>query len=134
MLYVFAALKLVRFEFPRLTMAAATILLGLASNSSFAVVPGDFTYQGRMYNEAGTAPRHDQVVFEFTVTDPSGACVLYQETSAIVDLSSTDGLVAVQVGAGTPTATAGVNTFSSLSQVFANSSSGAVGSHPRPTN
>src|SRR5688572_5352019 len=120
MRYVSSVRRLKRPVFPRQFLAAALGLLALPA-TAHAVVPGAFTYQGRMYNEAGTQPLRDQVVFEFTVTSPDGACVLYQETSSIVDLSVTDGLFAVQVGAGTPTATVGVNTFSSLSQVFANS-------------
>jgi hypothetical protein len=107
------------------TQWCALVGLLLMTCLAQASTPSAFTYQGRMYNQAGTEPLTEDVYFVFTVTSPDGTCVLYEETSAVVSLSATEGLFAVQVGAGTPTATAGVNTFSSLSHVFSHA-------HPGP--
>ncbi|MFZ4715729.1 MAG: tail fiber domain-containing protein [Bacteriovoracaceae bacterium] len=60
-----------------------------------------FSYQGRLFNAAGTAPSTDQVDFIFSIYAPSGNnCLLYQETQS-ADLSITDGLFSFQLGSFT---------------------------------
>jgi microcystin-dependent protein len=63
-----------------------------------AGVPTSFTYQGKALNAAGTAPLTTTVSFTLSITDPSGACILYQETQPSINLSTTNGLFALQVG------------------------------------
>jgi hypothetical protein len=63
-----------------------------------ADVSQSFTYQGRFYNSAGTAPLSDVVNLILGVYNPSGTCLLYEETQVNIDLTTTNGLFAVQVG------------------------------------
>jgi hypothetical protein len=54
-------------------------LLILFASSAMAAQPVSFTYQGKALNAAGTAPLTTTVSFTLSITDPSGACVLYEE-------------------------------------------------------
>jgi hypothetical protein len=57
-----------------------------------------FNYQGQFYNEAGSAVLLDTVNLTLEILDPTGACLLYSEQQNGIDLSTTNGLFAVQVG------------------------------------
>jgi microcystin-dependent protein len=87
-----------------------------------AGVPSSFTYQGKALNAAGTAPLTTTVSFTLSITDPSGACILYQESQSSINLATTNGLFALQVGSlvGAGKRTAGTDPGLSMTQVFAN--------------
>jgi len=57
-----------------------------------------FNYQGQFYNEAGSAVLLDTVNLTLEILDPTGTCLLYSEQQNGIDLSTTNGLFAVQVG------------------------------------
>jgi hypothetical protein len=62
--------------------------------------PQSFNFQGRLFNSAGTAPLEELVGLKFQIFDPSGTCLLYQETQNF-DLTNTSGVFAVSVGSAT---------------------------------
>jgi hypothetical protein len=96
------------------------IFLPLIGNA--AGVPARFTYQGKALNAAGTAPLLATVSFTLSITDPSGACTLYQESQPNINLIPTNGIFALQVGSavGAAKRTAGTDPGLSMTQVFAN--------------
>ncbi|MEO7165269.1 MAG: hypothetical protein ABI041_20285, partial [Bdellovibrionia bacterium] len=82
-----------------------------------------FTYQGRFYNAAGTAPLGDVVDLLLDVYDPSGTCLLYEESQINIDLTGTNGLFAVQVGSSVGDAKRTASDPGlAMAKVFANSS------------
>jgi hypothetical protein len=95
------------------------ILLPIIGNASG--VPYTFTYQGKALNAAGTSPLLTTVSFTLSLTDPTGACILYQETQSGINLLTTNGIFALQVGSAVG---AGKRTASdpglTMTQVFAN--------------
>jgi microcystin-dependent protein len=99
-----------------------SIVVGFLISSAFAAQPVSFTYQGKALNAAGTAPLTSTVSFTLSITDPSGACLLYQETQPSINLSTTNGLFALQVGSniGASKRTSGVDPGLSMTQIFAN--------------
>jgi microcystin-dependent protein len=96
-------------------------LFTLLISTAWAAQPISFTYQGKALNAAGTAPLTSTVSFTLSITDPSGACTLYQETQSSINLSTTNGLFALQVGSnvGDPKRTAS-DPGLVMSQIFAN--------------
>src|SRR4051812_41745464 len=78
-----------------LALAGLNILPDFAFASD---VPQSFTYQGRFYNAARTAPLSDVVDVVLGIYDPTGTCLLYEESQSNIDLTGTNGLFAVQVG------------------------------------
>jgi hypothetical protein len=98
------------------------ILLSLfLVSQAFAAQPVTFTYQGKALNASGTAPLLLTVALNLSITDPSGACTLYQETQSSINLAITNGLFSVQVGSnpGNPKRTA-LDPGLSMSAIFAN--------------
>jgi microcystin-dependent protein len=97
-------------------------LLILFASSAMAAQPVSFTYQGKALNAAGTAPLTTTVSFTLSITDPSGACVLYEEGQTGINLATTNGLFALQVGSavGAGKRTVGVDPGLSMTQIFAN--------------
>jgi microcystin-dependent protein len=97
-------------------------LIIIFASTAFAAQPISFTYQGKALNAAGTSPLLTTVSFTLSISDPSGACLLYQETQSSINLSTTNGLFALQVGSnvGDPKRTTGVDPGLTMSQVFAN--------------
>src|SRR5262245_37013056 len=88
--------------------------------------PQTFTYQGRMMDAAGTAPLTGQHNFTLTILDPTGTCILYEETQTNIDLGST-GLFALNVGSNTgATKRTGRDPNLSMSKVFSNPTGGGV--------
>ncbi len=81
--------------------------------------PGSFSYEGRIYNEFGE-PSSATVRIILRVMDPAGTCVLREEKSDAIDLSTTAGFFSVAVGQGT---VGGVDPGLTLVQIFANGSS-----------
>jgi hypothetical protein len=50
----------------------------LVFSHAWAAQPTSFTYQGKALNAAGTSPLTTTVSFTLSITDPSGACILYK--------------------------------------------------------
>ncbi|MGE3610778.1 MAG: tail fiber domain-containing protein [Bacteriovoracaceae bacterium] len=89
--------------------------------------PQSFTFQGRLFDSAGTTPLAEVVELKFQILNPSGNCLLYQETQN-VDVTSTSGVFAVSVGSATGAAkrTAGVDPGLSMANIFKNNTSTAT--------
>jgi hypothetical protein len=109
-------------------------ILGLLLVSSLANasgVPTSFTYQGKALNAAGTAPLTSTVSFTLSITDPSSACILYQESQTNVNLATTNGIFALQVGSlvGATKRVAGVDPGLTMTTVFANNGTQLVSSN-----
>jgi microcystin-dependent protein len=104
----------------KILLILSLVLLPVLSNASG--VPSSFTYQGKALNAAGTAPLLTTVSFTLSITDPSGACTLYQETQSNINLVPTNGIFAIQVGSaiGAAKRTSGTDPGLSMAQVFAN--------------
>jgi hypothetical protein len=102
-------------------LKTALVLILLTQPAFAAGVPSSFTYQGKALNAAGTSPLLTTVSFTLSITDPSGACILYQESQSSINLLTTNGIFALQVGSQVG---AGKRTASdpglSMTQVFAN--------------
>jgi microcystin-dependent protein len=94
----------------------------LVFSHAWAAQPTSFTYQGKALNAAGTSPLTTTVSFTLSITDPSGACILYQEGQTGINLATTNGLFALQVGSnvGASKRTSGVDPGLSMTQIFAN--------------
>lgn len=58
------------------------------------------TYQGRITELNGTPLEYELTQFRFEITDPTGACVLYKETSATKDMRNSQGIFDVAIGSG----------------------------------
>jgi hypothetical protein len=98
------------------------ILLALMVSNAFAAQPISFTYQGKALNAAGTSPLLTTVSFTLSISDPSGSCILYQESQSNINLSITNGIFALQVGSNVsdPKRTTGIDPGLAMSQIFAN--------------
>jgi hypothetical protein len=96
-----------------------------------AGVPTSFTYQGKALNAAGTAPLTSTVSFTLSITDPSSACVLYQESQTNVNLATTNGIFALQVGSlvGATKRVAGVDPGLTMTTIFANNGTQLISSN-----
>jgi hypothetical protein len=96
-----------------------------------AGVPTSFTYQGKALNAAGTAPLTSTVSFTLSITDPSSACILYQETQTNVNLATTNGIFALQVGSavGATKRVSGTDPGLTMTTVFANAGTQLVGTN-----
>jgi hypothetical protein len=104
----------------------------LASNlANAAGVPTSFTYQGKALNSAGTAPLTSTVSFTLSITDPSSACILYQESQTNVNLATTNGIFALQVGSlvGAAKRVSGTDPGLTMTTVFANNGTQLVSSN-----
>jgi hypothetical protein len=102
------------------------ILFPVIGNASG--VPFGFTYQGKALNAAGTAPLTSTVSFTLSITDPTGLCTLYQESQPNVNLATTNGIFALQVGSavGATKRVSGTDPGLSMTTVFANGSTQLV--------
>lgn len=75
-----------------------SILTVLFGASAFAATNSPtFIYQGRLLNEAGTAPLTGTATLTLGIFDPAGNCLLYEEQQS-VDLTGTQGSFSIQVG------------------------------------
>jgi microcystin-dependent protein len=110
-------------SFFRSSMWALSFFLLTTFSASAAEVSQSFTYQGRFYNSSGNAPLSDVVNLVLGVYDPSGNCLLYEETQGNIDLTATNGLFAVQVGSTTSASQrSSSDPGLTMAQVFANPS------------
>ncbi|MEO5968461.1 MAG: hypothetical protein ABIQ95_00925, partial [Bdellovibrionia bacterium] len=86
------------YSFAYIWVFTLGLLIGALANA--ADISQSFTYQGRFYNSSGTAPLAEVVDLALAIYDPTGSCLLYEETQTNIDLTGTNGLFAIQVGAG----------------------------------
>jgi len=75
----------------------------LFSSAIAAASPGTLTYQGRILKTDGTPLTYSNVGFIFKITDPSGACVIYQEQISGYDMTNSAGIFDVPIGTGSVT-------------------------------
>jgi hypothetical protein len=80
------------------------ILAGGTATFAAEESPQGYTYEGRLYNAAGTAPLIDIVDFKFQIFNAAGTCLLYEEVQLNVDLTLTNGTFALTVGSATGSA------------------------------
>ncbi len=88
--------------------------------------PQSIVMQGLLTASDGVTPLTDSnVTIALGVYDPSGNCLLYQESQSGIDLSQSAGLFSIQVGSATGSAkrVVGVDPGLTMSQVFANGGS-----------
>lgn len=93
--------------------------IAFAPFANAASGPSSFSYEGRIYDTAGN-PSTDTVTINVKVLTPDKACVLRDEDSSLINLSTTDGYFSVNVGEGSATA---YDPGLALVNVFSNSSS-----------
>ncbi|WP_374073545.1 tail fiber domain-containing protein [Bdellovibrio bacteriovorus] len=62
--------------------------------------PTSLTYQGRIIKADGAPLEHNSVSFIFKITDPTGACVIYQEQVNGIDMTNSGGVFDVPIGQG----------------------------------
>ncbi len=119
-----------------LSPVVALLLAGFGAGTSQSLAadnPSQLTYQARLLNAAGTGALLDSsVTIRFQIYNPAGTCLLYEEQHTGVDTNATQGLVSLNVGAGTPT---GANPGLSMRTIFANAgteirASGSAGCAP----
>ncbi|MGZ3769630.1 MAG: tail fiber domain-containing protein [Bdellovibrio sp.] len=85
--------------------------------SKSLAVPNAMVLSGRILKPDQTALSYNSVSFEFSITDPSEACVIYTESISGIDMSNSNGNFEVSLGSGTVTYPAGPF---SLTDVFNN--------------
>lgn len=77
------------------------IILGFLIFASVAgAAPASLTYQGRIVGSDGTPLQHGNVSFLFQITDPTGACVIYQEQVSGYNMQNSGGVFDVTIGKG----------------------------------
>lgn len=62
--------------------------------------PESLTYQGRIKDIQGNPLEVNGVQFEFSITSPTGACVIYREISNGIDMRNSSGVFDVPIGPG----------------------------------
>lgn len=62
--------------------------------------PSSLTYQGRILNSTGAPLEYGSVSFLFQITDPTGACVIYQEQVDGYNMTNSAGIFDVPIGKG----------------------------------
>ncbi|MCB0347278.1 MAG: hypothetical protein KDD37_00505, partial [Bdellovibrionales bacterium] len=86
-------------------------MVGLAQER----LPGVFTYQGRAFQSDGTTPLTGTATFSVQIRSANGNCLLYEETHAGIDLTSSVGFFALNIGSGTASSGLGLSdAFSNL--------------------
>jgi hypothetical protein len=84
-------------------------------------VPQSFVYHGKVYSQGGTTPVSGSVDAVFAILSPNG-CLLYEEKQTNIDLSQTNGNLAVPVGSPVSSAVRTSRDLNlSLVDVFSNS-------------
>lgn len=79
----------------------SSLLFASLCISSFAwASPTTLTYQGRIVRSDGSPLIYDNVSFIFKITDPAGACVIYQEQFSGYDMTNSKGIFDVAIGTG----------------------------------
>ncbi len=81
-----------------------------------------FTYQGRMLDANGSQSLLDTINLDISIYDPSGNCLLYNETQTGINLTTSDGVFSVQVGSaiGDAKRPSGVDPGLGMAAIFSN--------------
>ncbi len=87
----------------RWNVKVTLLLMSLFVTSSALAAPSSLTYQGRIMKVDGTPLEHSSVSFIFQITDPSGACVIYQEQVDGYSMVNSGGMFDLPIGQGTIT-------------------------------
>lgn len=69
--------------------------------ASAVASPQMLMYQGRILRNDGQALEYNGVTFEFSITNPSGSCIIYREISGANDMRNSKGIFDVPIGSGT---------------------------------
>ncbi len=67
---------------------------------SARATPGSLTYQGRIKGLDGAPLEINGVQFEFSITNPTGTCIVYREKSNSIDMRNSGGVFDVPIGTG----------------------------------
>src|ERR1700756_1302550 len=93
----------------RFLVACTFVLFGWVTSAyaTSPTAPPFFTYNGALFQPDGVTPNLDNIQFTFDVYDPSGTCLLYEESQSL-NLTATQGVFSLQVGSqtGSPKRTA----------------------------
>jgi hypothetical protein len=80
------------------------LLMGFLMSVGAQAAPGSLNYQGRIMQSDNTTPlTATNVQFDFKIMDPSGTYTIYEELSAVMDMSASQGIFDIPVGTGTQT-------------------------------
>ncbi|MCB0347675.1 MAG: hypothetical protein KDD37_02520, partial [Bdellovibrionales bacterium] len=115
-------------------LSVLLILLFSLVGSAQERLPGVFTYQGRAFQSDGTTPLTGTATFSVQIRSADGNCLIYEETHSGVDLTSSVGFFALNVGDGT--ASSGLGLSDAFSNLAANKAtlSGTCGGVYSPLN
>nr|WP_295901383.1 tail fiber domain-containing protein [uncultured Bdellovibrio sp.] len=91
-----------RFMIKYYLLSALSLALTLQHSMAHAS-PSTLTYQGRIVKDDGSPLEFGSVSFIFKITDPSGACIIYQEQVNGYDMTNSNGVFDVPIGNGTVT-------------------------------
>ena len=108
----------------RISCFLSVLFLFLAEYSAVASQesPQSFTFQGQLLNSSGTAAATGTIGLTLDIYDPSGLCLLYEESQTGINLTESQGLFSVAVGSATGASKRTTNDPGlSMAQVFANS-------------
>ena len=83
--------------FKSVFLVVLTLLFGVDAFAS----PAQLTYQGRILNSNGTPLEFNNVAFIFQVTDPSGSCIIYQESMSGYSMVNSGGVFDLPIGNNT---------------------------------
>ncbi|MGE4234638.1 MAG: tail fiber domain-containing protein [Bacteriovoracia bacterium] len=89
--------------------------------------PQAFSFQGRLFDAAGTTPLTELISIKLQIFNPSANCLLYQETQN-VNTTSTNGVFSISVGSATGAAkrTAGTDPGLTMAAIFKNDTTTAT--------
>lgn len=73
----------------------------LYSGIVWANAPSIMTFQSKIVSPTGTALEASSVNFRFTILDSAGTCILYVEDYANINMTGSQGVVAIPLGSGT---------------------------------
>ncbi len=85
------------FGWPRFFLILLSIIL---YSSGLFASPNALTFQAKIYKPNSQPLEAATVNFRFTVTDPVGSCVLYQEDHANQSMAGSSGNILISVGSG----------------------------------
>lgn len=76
-----------------------SFLILFLSLSAWAA-PNALTFQGRIVGDSGAPLQYNNVSFIFQITDPAGACVIYEEQVNGYNMANSGGVFDVPIGSG----------------------------------
>lgn len=117
----------------RLKKLICTFAVGFAAAHSFAQndVNLNFTFDGRLFDSSGNPSNSTGADFRLQILDPTGSCLLYEETQTGIDLSdpspSEEGRFSLRVGSALGDAKrSGSDPANSMATIFSNITAAAI--------